>query len=410
MWPFDTASGSPESSTQSVDLALGEGEREAMFDFLQRLVRTPSPSGQEGEMVRLVLAELESLGVSDVHTDSLGNVIARLGSGDGPTLLYDAHMDTVKAAQTGWPHDPLAATIQDGVLYGLGACDMKSGLAAMVYAAGRLAAQRIALAGQLVLACVVQEEPCEGYSISHLLVESGIQPNWVVLGEPSDLKVMLGQRGRVMLRVTVPGRTCHGSRPDLGENAIYAASRLIFGIELLADQMADDPLLGPASVAVTRIESDAPSLNAIPDRCVLYVDRRLTLGETPKRALTEIEAIIAREGIGAEVEITEYVATSYTGLECRRREAFNAWALDEDHLLVTAIYKAAEGALGFAPEVGRWAFSTDGVYTMGEMQIPTVGFGPGNPDHAHTVHDQVRLDDVAKAAHVYAGLAVALLR
>jgi putative selenium metabolism hydrolase len=410
MWPFGTMSGSPESSPPSVDLALGEGERAAMFDFLQRLVRTPSLSGQEGEVVRLVRSELESLGVSDVHTDSLGNVIVRLGSGDGPTLLYDAHMDTVKPAQSGWLHDPLAGVVEGGVLYGLGACDMKSGLAAMVYAIGRLAARRIALAGQLVLACVVQEEPCEGYSISHLLTESGIRPNWVVLGEPSDLKVMLGQRGRVMLRVTVPGRTCHGSRPDLGENAIYAASRLIFGIELLADQMADDLLLGPASVAVTRIESDAPSLNAIPDRCVLYVDRRLTLGETPKRALTEIEAIIAREGIGAEVEVTEYVATSYTGLECRRREAFNAWALDEDHLLVRAICKAAEGALGYAPEVGRWAFSTDGVYTMGEMQIPTVGFGPGNPDHAHTVHDQVRLDDVAKAAHVYAALAVTLLK
>ena len=399
---------SPSTSALK-DLVLSETERAAMVAFLRRLVQTPSSSTQEGAVAALVHQELRAVGVEDIHVDRAGNVIARLGSGGGPTLLYDAHMDTVLATQTGWPHDPHAAVVENGILYGLGACDMKGAVAAMVYAAKRLIESGAELNGTLLLAFVVQEEPCEGCALKAFIEMEGIRPDWVVLGEPSDLGIMRGQRGRVLFRVTAHGKSSHASVPNLGDNAIMAASRLIFGIDLLAAELPHDPFLGAGTIAVTHIESRSPSLNAVPDTCTFYVDRRLTLGETPTRAQAQIEAVIEREGIHADVEIAEYRAPSYTGYELHAREAFNAWILDQEHELLKTLSTAVRHVTGETPAIGHYPFSTDGVYSMGEANIPTIGFGPGDPAHAHTVDDQVRLDDVAHAAQVYALLASMLL-
>ncbi len=398
---------SPTSSTPS--LRLDDADRAALAGFLQKLVQTPSRSTHEGEVAALVRQALAEAGVTDVFTDRAGNVVARLGSGDGPTLLYDAHMDTVAATHADWPHPPLAGVIEGDTLYGLGACDMKGAVAAMVYAARKLVASGTELAGTLVLAFIVQEEPCEGCALKVLVEEEGIRPDWVVLGEPSSLHIMRGHRGRAMFKVTVRGRSSHASAPALGDNAVVAAARLVFGIDLLAADLASDSFLGPGTIAVTHIESEAPSLNAIPDNCTFYVDRRLTLGETATRAQAQIEGVIEREGINAKIELVEYTEASYTGYPFAVREAFNAWAVADDHPLLKAVSAAARRVLGQAPAVGHWTFSTDGVYSMGEADIPTVGFGPGNPKVAHTVQEQISLSEVYRAAEVYAELAASLL-
>jgi putative selenium metabolism hydrolase len=393
----------------TANLALDPDQRAAMTGFLRRLVQTPSPSTQESALADLVQTELSQLGISDVRRDSLGNVIARIGSGEGPTLVFNAHMDTVQATDAEWPHAPFAAKLEDGVLYGLGACDTKGALAAMTYAAGHLAQAEMELRGQLVLAFVVQEETCEGLAMHTLAEEAALQPDWVILGDPTNMQISRGQRGRVLLKVTVHGQPSHAARPDLGQNAINAAARLIFGIDLLSAEMHDDPFLGPGSIAVTHIESQEASFHAIPDRCTFYVDRRLTLGETVNMALSEVERAIATENIPADVEVAEHTATSYTGALAQARQAFTPWALEPDHPFVATLSTAVQKTLGYQADLIHWPFSTTGVYTMGEAAIPTLGFGPGNPDHAHTVHDQVRLDDVARAAHVYAALAADLL-
>lgn len=389
---------------------LSANDKAQLTEFLRALVRTPSLSTQEGEVASLIARALRDFGVPEVRVDRIGNVVARLGDGHGPVLLYDGHMDTVAVSdRSAWAHDPFAAEVVNGVLYGLGAADMKAALAAFVFAAKMLAEAHAQLNGSLVLAFVVQEEPCEGLAVRVLIEEEGIRPDWVVLGEPSDLQIMLGQRGRLELRVTAQGQTSHAARPDLGKNAIYAAARLIFGLELLADRLGNDSALGRGTLAVTQIESGSPSRNAVPDRCSFCVDRRLTLGETEAKALAEVDAIIAREDVEATVEVTEYRATSYTGYECRAKSYFPAWAIGANDPLAQALARSAREVLGATPRTGYWPFSTDGVYTMGAAGIPTVGFGPGKPEHAHTIHDQVRIEDVVKAARVYAQLAVNLL-
>lgn len=211
------------------------------------------------------------------------------------------------------------------------------------------------------------------------------------------------------MQMEVRGRAAHASSPSLGDNAIHNAARLIFGLELLASRLPTDPFLGQGSLTVTEIESEAASRNAVPDRCTFYVDRRLTLGETENKALAEVQNIINTEEMDARVRVTEYRSTSYAGYECRIKNAFPAWAMPEHHPLVQTTTRCVRETLGYRPRLGRWAFSTDGTYTSGVANIPTVGFGPGEERYAHTLDDQVRLKDVADAARVYARLAIELL-
>jgi putative selenium metabolism hydrolase len=393
-----------------VNIQFPASHAEAMVRFLQDLVRIPSLSTHEEALAARLVQEMQDIGFEEVWTDRIGNVIGRIGAGGGPKLFFDGHMDVVDVGDPArWQRPPYGAVIEDGILYGRGSCDMKGGLAAMVYGAGALLKAGVQLAGDLYVVAVVQEEPCEGLGIRVLMEEEGIRPDFVVLGEPSNLQVRLGHRGRLEMRVMVQGKAAHASSPALGNNAIHNAARLIFGIELLAPRLATDDFLGQGTVAVTEIESQAASRNAVPDYCSFYIDRRLTLGETERKALAEIQNIINTEEIQAEVSVTNYRSTSHTGFVCQGRNSYPAWAMPEDHPLVQALMRSARETLGHRPRVGRWAFSTDGTYTSGVANIPTVGFGPGEERYAHTQDEQIRLNDVVDAARVYARLAVDLL-
>lgn len=391
-------------------IRLPASHAEAMAKFLQDLVRIPSLSSHEEAVAIRLAEEMRRVGFADVWTDRIGNVIGRVGSGQGPKLLFNGHMDTVDVGELDrWPYSPYDGVIQDGCLYGRGACDMKGGLAAMVYGVKALLDSGVNLAGDLYVVGVVQEEPCEGLAVRVLIEEEGIRPDFVVLGEPSNLHVRIGHRGRLEMQVKVRGKAAHASSPDLGDNAIHSAARLIFGIELLTSRLATDPFLGRGTLAVTEIESQAASRNAVPDCCIFYIDRRLTLGETERKALAEIQSIINTEEVDAQVQVTEYRATSYAGYECQARNAFPAWVMPDDHPLVQATVRSVRETLGYRPRLGRWPFSTDGTYTAGVANIPTVGFGPGEERYAHTLDEQVRLNDVVDAARVYARLAWELL-
>lgn len=390
-------------------LQLTPEEQGACTEFLRDLVRTPSFSGQEGELAQRVAGELRKVGFSQVYRDRIGNVIGRAG-GAGNKLLFNAHMDTVGIGNpAAWQRDPFGAEIVDGVLYGRGACDMKGALAAMIYGAKLLLHSDFAPKGEIILAAVVQEEPCEGDAMRVLIEEEGLWPSFVVLGEPTNLNIALGHRGRVELRVISEGRACHASAPELGVNALNAAAKVIFGIEMLAGQLAEDPVLGKGSIAVTGIASSAGSRNVVPDRCELIVDRRLTLGETRERAMAQIQQIMEREGVKGAVRVAEFEHASYTGYVSKGQEYYPPWLMAEDAPLVKMTCKAVERATGIRPGVKVWQFSTDGAYTRGVAGIPTVGFGPGEERYAHTADEQIRIADVWTAASGYAQIAQEVL-
>jgi putative selenium metabolism hydrolase len=391
---------------------LTERDKTELVEFLQDLVRTPSLSGQEDRVAARVAAAMRRAGCREVFTDRIGNVVGRMGNGKRPLLLYDGHMDTVDISDpAAWTHAPFGGDVMNGVLYGRGACDMKGALAAMIWGTKLLhkAGLSTRLKGDLALAAVVQEEPCEGLAVRVLVEEEGLRPDWVVLGEPSDLQLKRGHRGRLEMEVITHGRSCHASMPELGQNAVYSAARLIFNLEILAEQLGYDAFLGSGSLSVTHVESQAGSRNAVPDYARFIIDRRLTLGESEAKALAEVQNIIVRERVRAEAHVTEYDGVSYTGYQARQRNYFPAWALEADHALVQKAAGAVKKTLGYRPEVGQWGFATDGVYTMGIAGIPTIGFGPGDDECAHTADESIRLEDVFKAATVYAQLAVEVL-
>jgi putative selenium metabolism hydrolase len=391
---------------------LAPSNQQALTDFLRDLLRIPSYSHQEGDLARRMAEEMRQVGFADVRIDRVGNVVGRIGPAEGgPKLLYNGHMDTVGVGdRSAWKRDPFSGDITDGVIYGRGASDMKGALAAMVYAAKTLIDSQAPLAGSLYVVGIAQEEPCEGLAMRVLVEEERLRPDCVVLGEATNLQLSLGQRGRMEMKVTAAGRAAHGSAPQRGINAIYGAARLTLGVEWLARDLPTDPVLGQATMAVTFIENTGGSRNVIPDSCTFYIDRRLVPGETQAGALSAIEALISQEGIDAEVELTEHVSRSWTGYDCRMPEYYPAWLIDREHPLVREAIRAVEQALGYTPRLNTWAFSTDGVYTQGTAGIPTVGFGPGDERFAHTIDDQIRLEDVFKAATVYAQLATDLLR
>jgi len=381
-----------------------------LVSFAQELIRLPSLSGQEGNVAECLSDEMRRVGFADVRTDRMGNVIGRIGSGAGPIVMLEGHMDTVSCGDTTrWRFPPFEAAVADGVLYGLGAADMKGALASMVYGARAVLDGGADLHGTLYVAGVVQEEPCEGAAIGQLLSTEGIRPDVVLIGESTGLQIARGQRGRLELKITSKGTSCHASAPARGKNAIYEAARIVVSIELLAPQMASDPFLGKASIAVTEISSSTISRNAVPESCVLIVDRRLTGGETEAGAVAEIRSMINRDGVDASVGVTEYSGRTYTGYEYQAHQYFPCWTTPEDDKWIRLLSSATSHELGYRPKMGRWEFSTDGVYTAGVAGIPTVGFGPGEERYTHTPEEQVSVANLIDAARVYARFATEAL-
>jgi len=151
-----------------------------------------------------------------------------------------------------------------------------------------------------------------------------------------------------------------------------------------------------------------PSINAVPDQATIFIDRRLTFGETMDGALAQVRAIIAERAGGSpddfSLDLLTYDAPSYTGFRLTVDKYFPAWALAESHPLVQAALNTTELVFGRRAITGKWDFSTNGTYWVGQAGIPAIGFGPGDEVHAHTTDDQVRLDDVVAATLFYAAL------
>jgi putative selenium metabolism hydrolase len=380
--------------------SLARRECDYVADLLQRAIRIPSPSCEEGAVIGLLAGEMESLRPDEVFTDSFGSVVGRFGSGK-KVILYDSHVDTVGVGDpSSWAVDPYAAVRRDEVIYGRGASDNKAGIACMV--AGLKLMVKLAQRGDFTLYVVgiVQEEDCEGLALGALLEEKGIKPDCVVLGECTNLAINRGHRGRAELTVTTRGKSCHASAPERGENAVYKITPIIEGIKSLADRLPSDPFLGKGSIAVTKVECATPSLNAVPDMAKIYVDRRVVPSDTRVSIARELDEI-ARFA-GAEVAITKYGRPSHTGLVKEREKFFPAWTVPEGSREVVAGSRAYRLLFGGAPAVGKWVFSTDGNYSMGMRAIPTIGFGPAEERHAHAADDQVRVDDLWKSVAFYA--------
>jgi putative selenium metabolism hydrolase len=367
--------------------------------FLRELIAIPAESRKEGERCERVRREYEALGFDEVFIDRLGNVVARLGQGPLKVLM-DGHIDCVGVGDLGaWAFDPFQGKLEDGEVWGRGAVDELPGVACMAYGAYLAHARGIPPEVTLYLTASVMEEDCDGYCLLHLIEEEGIRPDVVVIGEPTDLGVYRGQRGRVEATISTRGVSAHAAHPDQGVNALYRLAPILLDIEELNERLPSDEFLGKGTIVASHVECTSASLNAVPAAARLYLDRRLTAGETPEGALAEIRALPHMGD--AVVELLEYDEVSWRGTRARQEKIFPAWVMPEDHTLVQGMADAVEAVTGQRPTISRWSFSTNGVATMGRHRIPTVGFAPGREELAHSTEERVRIGDLVTAAAVY---------
>jgi putative selenium metabolism hydrolase len=375
-------------------------QREDIIIFLKELCAIPSYDSQIRAVGERAEAEMKKLGFDEVWWDKMGNIVGRIG--DGPTkLLYDSHIDTVGiGAIEEWEWDPFQGKVEDGVFYARGACDEKGSTPGMIYG--------LALAKELGLLNGVtgyyfgnMEEWCDGIA-PHALVEAeGLRPDFVVIGEPTRMQVYRGHKGRVEMRVLARGKSAHAASNFLGDNAIYKLLPIIDQISKLEPELGDDSFLGHGRITVTDMHVKTPSINAVPNEALIYIDRRVTFGEEPQTELERIKKVVG-ERTDIEASILFYDDPSYTGFIFPVDKIYPAWALPEDNTYVQAGVKAGELLWGGTMPTGKWDFSTNGTYWMGKAGIPSIGFGPGDEIHAHTVLAQVSLDDVVRATEWYA--------
>jgi putative selenium metabolism hydrolase len=366
-----------------------------LVEFTQELIRTPSLSGQEHDVSRLLAAELETLGFRDVTIDAVGNVVGYLGEGP-PRLMFNGHIDHVPPAGM---KDPYGAELVDAVQFGeeglairgRGSCDMKANVAAGAFAAAFLDADALR-GGSFVFTADVQEEPDSPAGIPALLA-AGLRADYGISSESTELAISLGHRGKVQFDIVVTGRSSHASTPDDGVNAVFRAQPFVHAVEKLHQRLPDDELFGRATVTVTGISSEPQGdVAVVPSSCTIRVDRRYVPGETPQTVTRELEDLVAE--IAAEHGSTATVALV---------NIYPLMAIDADHPLVAAGAAAVEQVLGRAPSLRTWRFGVNATF-MSEAGIPTIGIGPGNEDWAHTPEEHIPVAQLVESSRIYAAL------
>jgi acetylornithine deacetylase len=307
------------------------------------------------------------------------------GRGGGRSLMLNGHLDTVGVEGMTDPHVP---HVRDGRLYGRGGYDMKGGVAACMLAAA--AAARAELAGDVVVAAVADEEHS---SIGIQAVLEHVRTDACVVTEPTGLEVVVAHRGFAWWEVSAAGRAAHGSRPDLGVDAIAAMGPVLVAVAELGRALEGrrHELLGPGSVHASLIEG-GQELSSYPERCVLGIERRTLPGEDEAQLDAELERLLAAGGGGAEL----------SGRTTLVRAPFE---VDPAEPIVALLRERAAARLGREPRIEGHAAWMDAAF-IGAAGIPTVVFGP-HGEGAHAVEEWVDVASVSECAEVLLATACA---
>jgi succinyl-diaminopimelate desuccinylase len=378
--------------------------RAELLAFAQKLLRTPSRSGEEGNVAALIRDEMGRLGYGEAWIDEAGNAVGRLTGGPATPLMFNGHMDHVDAGDPQhWPHPPFGGEVHGGELWGRGAADMKGAVAAMVYAVGLVKELGRTLPGDLYVSAVVQEE-VGGLGARHLA--DVLPPMRVVIGEASGNQLRRGHRGRVEMQARFEGRSVHASMPDLGVNPHFSAARFVQGLRELPMRSAPD--YGASSVAPTLVRSEPQGTNITPATIRVALDWRNVPGEELAGVLEKLEGLLARSlepGCNAVIEVGSRELTTYTGYRMRYDDSFASFTTPPDHPWLLAAHEALAAALEREVEVGVWRFATDGGH-LAAAGSTVLGLGPGDDTLVHTVEERLPVDQLLEATVAYMALAL----
>lgn len=357
------------------------------IQLTQKLIRINSenPPGNEKAIAEFIYSYLKKLKLKPrlIKTGkNRYNVIASIGT-KGPGLMLNGHIDTVPADPKKWKHDPFQGKITKGKIYGRGASDMKSGVAAILTAVENILKTKPKFKKRLLLTFVADEETGGPYGTRYLIKKKEIFKNikYGIVGECTGLKITTAQKGPMMLKIIFRGSSAHGSKPELGENAILKASRFIVELDKLSKKIKKlkDPLLGTGTINVGVIKGGT-KINMIPDYCEIEIDRRFTTKENKKLILKEIKNILRKLKIKAEIKILGF---------------HEPMKIKEDSKIVRIIKRfiktETHGLAGYT-EIERFYRG---------VGLECVSFGPGPLELAHVTDEFVKISDIKKAVKVY---------
>lgn len=393
---------------------LSKERENAVIELCQALIQQKSYSGEEQGVVSVLKDYMRENGFDEVAVDDYGNLVGCIkGNRPGKKLLFDGHMDTVPVSDPAeWTYPPFAAEIHQGRIYGRGTSDMKGALSAMVCAAANFARDtEKQFAGEVYVAGVVHEECFEG--VAARAISKAVNPDYVVIGEASQLNLKIGQRGRAEIVVETFGKPCHSANPEKGINAVYKMAKVIEAIRTLAP--THHPVLGNGILELTDIKSAPyPGASVVPEYCRATYDRRLLVGETKETVLAPLKALLARmmeEDPELKVKVSYAVGQEkcHTGHEINGERFFPGWLYDEKEAFVQDVASRLK-EMGYMPSITQYNFCTNGSHYAGEAGIRTFGLGPSQENLAHTLNEYIEIDQLAKVTDCYYGVMQALLK
>ncbi len=426
--------------------------QEEFIEFLRELIQTDSynPPGNENNVAIKIENYLNEVGLNcDIFTfgKNRANLVTSLNDKfEGKNLLFNAHMDVVPpGSEEEWKFPPLSATIKRKKIFGRGATDMKGGLAAMVIVLRILKILNLKISGNLILTAVADEET-GGVLGTKWLLDSGHQPkncDFIIVGEPTGLKplpkaILLGEKGRVVVKIITNGISSHASTPFMGKNAIYMMGDFIQNLDKLEEYIpkVEPPItlsglkellldVIPSSEILEKILTEQPLLknilrsltsftksltminggiksNVVPDRCESLIDFRLLPGQTTEMLLTALKKLaeslgyqVRSEPSGAPEDVFVYYEVITESEPSYWKNWKDSQALKDLTEIANKIYKKKLMYFLFPA-------STDANFYRNSNYCPsTVIFGPGNAGTAHAIDENIEIQDFINTIKVY---------
>ena len=382
---------------------------ESIVEMTRAMVATDSsnPPGNERGAATVARGLLEALGCDVTEVEPAPNrvsLVGRLGTGRGPTLIINGHLDTVPVDPTDWTHDPFAGEVSDGRLWGRGTADMKGGIAAAIEAVYALRRSGRELPCNVVFHLVADEERGGQLGTKVLLERGLLTGDACLVPEPTGLDVCVAERGILHVDVHLRGRPVHASEPRRGVSAIEKAAKVVLAVHAADFGHPPHPLLGSPSANAGMI-TGGTGANVVAERCVVTIDHRALPGQSQGDAVEDVRRLIAAiDDPELRYELTPVVFGEASELEPR-------------HPWVGTVSAAIARVTGRQPSVIGMPFATDARFVRNQAAIPAIVCGPGLIAQAHVVDEWVAIDSLVDAAAVFADIiagfdegTVALLR
>jgi acetylornithine deacetylase/succinyl-diaminopimelate desuccinylase family protein len=366
-------------------------DEDEIVAHLAAMVSMPTayPPGDTEMAAAYVLQQLTTMGYATAtHTfrPKLDNVVARMGSGK-PSLVFNAHLDTVGAGDlTLWSRPPLQASVENGFVFGLGAANCKGSAAVQLWLAGEIARRGGPAKGEVVFTFVADEESLDGNGMRALRERGIVQPDYLLLGAPTDNAIVHTERGVLWIEITALGTQAHAGQPEDGDNAILRMMRVLGHVDremkLRLSGRADSQLRSTINIGLIR---GGENTNVVPGRCTVQIDRRLLPSETVEEAWGELLAVISSAGEPSDRILIE------------RLRGTNGFRGSDSASFVVALRSAIESVTLSPARYSTAIGVSDGRYFAGDP-VEIVNFGPGIGSEGHASNESVSIASIHQSA------------